>query len=285
MTHSRRVGWLLTILTLGSLAATQAVWDTSSAKYNQEKKRAALMLAEPALPSTAALKFLSLNQGPALADLLWLRSIQYFGQGNPYGQYPSLGKIITTVTELDPKFAYAYQFGLVVLPFMKQVEPAETLATRAEKELPNDGLITFYAASLYHLNLKDYKKAAALYEKASTLSGAPPASSYLAGIALASASGSINDRQAALAFWKAVYDNAKDDSERERAATWFAHMQVVISIEIAAGQFKTAHGRFPLNLQELVDTGYLPTIPESPIGRRLILDPATGTVDFSELKS
>ncbi|MCS7337473.1 MAG: hypothetical protein NZ739_04445 [Verrucomicrobiae bacterium] len=41
--------------------------------------------------------------------------------------------------------------------------------------------------------------------------------------------------------------------------------------------FYTAEGRFPNNLKELVDTGYLPVVPEPPPGMRLMYDPKTGT--------
>jgi tetratricopeptide (TPR) repeat protein len=277
--------WIITILVLGSIASAQAVWEKSAAPYKDERKIAALKLAEPALPSTTALKALSINQGGAVADLIWLKTIQYFGQGNPYGKYPSLGAVLNTVTTLDPKFSYPYEFGLIVLPFMEQLNQAEQLGKRAEQALPNNGLITFYFASLYHLNIKDYPQAAKYYEKASTLPGGPPASKELAGVALASASNSLADREAALYFWKTVYDNAKDEEEKERAARWFGHMQMVYDLEKFAIQFQEKSGRFPVNLEELQSAGYIAEIPKSHINRYLLLDPKTGRIDFSQLRS
>jgi tetratricopeptide (TPR) repeat protein len=282
---SRRLTWILTLLMVISLAACQAVWDTAAAPYKRERRQAALLLSEPALPSLRALRAIGLNQRPALADLLWLKSIQYFGQGNPYGKYPSLGPIINTISQLDPQWSYPYEFGMIVLPFMDQTETAVTIGERAQTAIPNDGLLSFYLASVYHLNVKDYTKAAHYYAKAAEEPGGPLASKELAGVALSAASGSTTDREAALYFWKTVYENAKDEGERERAATWFAHMQIVYSLEITAEQFKNVRGRYPLNIEELKQQGFISEIPESPINRILILSPETGKIDFSQLRS
>ncbi len=282
---TRVVTWLLCIGALVSLATSQGAWDAAAAPYQAQVKKAALMLAEPALPSVPALKALSLNQNSAMADLIWLENIQYFGQGNPYGQYPAMGSLLNTITELDPKFNYPYQFGMIVLPFMSQASAAVELGERAQREIPNDGLLTFYLASVYHLNVKDYKRAGDLYLKASTQPGGPGASKELAGVAYASDSNSLADRQVALAFWKTALDNAKDDSERNVAANWYAHMQIVYALELAAKQYKTDKGTYPQNLTDLKDAGYISSIPKSPIGRLLILNAATGRINFSQVSS
>jgi tetratricopeptide (TPR) repeat protein len=284
-TLSRGTTWLLTLLTMGSIAASQAMWDNASAGYHADVKLAAVKLAEPALPSLNTLKALSLNQGPVIADLLWLQTIQYFGQGNPYGKYPSLGSILNTITQLDPKFEYPYEFGMIVLPFMDQTPAAVNLGERAQTAIPNNGLLTFYLASVYHLNVKDFKRAGDLYSKASTQPGAPGAAQELAGVAYAAKSDSLGDRQVALAFWKAAFDNAKDDGGRDIAARWYAHMQIVYSLEVAAQSYKAAQGSYPQNIQDLKDAGYISVYPVSPINRLLILNPETGRIDFSKVKN
>lgn len=276
--------WLLSLGALGSLAAAQGAWDNASAAYKSDVKLATFKLAEPALPSLNTLKALSLNQRSAVADLLWLKNIQYFGEGNPYGKYPSLGALLNTITELDPKFEYPYEFGMTVLPFMDQAQAAVTLGERAQQAIPNNGLLTFYLASVYHLSIKDYRRAGDLYAKAATEPGAPGASKELAGVAYASNSNSLSDRLVAIAFWKTAAETAKDDSQKDLASRWYAHMQIVYSLELAAQQYKQAHGEYPANLQDLKDAGYIPQIPDSPIGRYLILDPKTGRIDFSQSK-
>lgn len=53
------------------------------------------------------------------------------------------------------------------------------------------------------------------------------------------------------------------------------------TISGAATQFWHQHGRFPNNIDELVDTSYLQSYPTCPEGGTYDYDKATGTVDCS----
>ncbi len=54
------------------------------------------------------------------------------------------------------------------------------------------------------------------------------------------------------------------------------------SINHAIRLFYTSEGRFPNSLQELVDTGYLPLIPQPPAGMKINYDPKTGTATMTK---
>ncbi|CAN5177251.1 hypothetical protein BH11PAT4_BH11PAT4_3200 [soil metagenome] len=276
--------WILSALVVASLSASQALADKASKPTKEEVRVAVLKNDKPLLPSTQFLKLVAFGNEPLLADLIWLQTIQYFGVGSPYQKYAALGPMVDTVTQLDPKFAYPYQFGLVALPFMGQSETAVKIGLRAREVLPEDGLLTFYTASVYHLNLKDYRKAGELYALAATLKGAPPAAESLAGVTLAKVQDNLSDRKAAIVFWEAVIQNAKTEEERDRAVAWWKHMQVVYSLEISAEQFKAKEGRYPASFDELIARGYISKVPESPIERIFTLDPVTGKVGFEQVK-
>jgi tetratricopeptide (TPR) repeat protein len=276
--------WLVSLLVVASLSATQALVDTVSKPTKAAVREAVLKNETPLIPSPKILKLVAFGNEPLLADLIWLQTIQYFGVGSPYQKYAALGPMVDTVTQLDPKFAYPYQFGLVALPFMGQSETAVKLGLRAREALPEDGLLTFYTASVYHLNLKDYRKAGELYALSATLKGTPSAATSLAGTALARVQDSVSDRQAAIVFWEAVVQNAKTDEERNRAIAWYKHMQIVYSLEISSDQFKIKEGRYAASFDELIATGYIGKVPESPIERIFTYDAATGRVGFERVK-
>lgn len=273
--------WCAVILVAGSVASTQALADQAAQETNQATRIAILNHGEPLLPSTATLRLLSFGNEPLLADLLWLQTIQYFGGGAPTGSYPTLGKMVEQIVELDPKFAYPYEFGMVVLPFLNQAETAERIGVRARQELPDNGLLTFYLATVYHLNILDYKKAAELYELAATQPGAPPAAQRLAEVARAQVEESVTNREAAKIFWRTAAQQARNDQEYEWAIRWLTHMEIVDSLEIAARQFKNQHGHFPDSLEALRDNGTISTVPVSPLNRKLVLE-ADGTISFDE---
>jgi len=282
---TRALTTLLTVLVLLSLGSTQAIYDKSTTSFAKDRKHAILAANEPLLPSVATLKALSLGNRSALADYIWIQTIQYFGGGSAYAHYPALGGMLDTVTQLDPKFAFPYEFSLIVLPFMNQAEKARDIGERGQVEVPGNGLQTFYLASVYQLNLHDYKKAAFYYEKAAKEPDAPNSASQLAGVSLAKVNDTLNDREVALDFWKTVYENATSDSEKERAKNWFEHMQIVYSLELAAQQYKTEHGSYPDSLQTLVDRRYISSIPKSPINRVLEYHADTGKISFDQLAS
>jgi hypothetical protein len=68
-----------------------------------------------------------------------------------------------------------------------------------------------------------------------------------------------------------------------------AKIQAEKTIDLAAvnqaiRMFYTSEGRFPNSLQELVDTGYLPVVPQPPAGMKLNYDPKTGTATMTKLQ-
>lgn len=283
---NRTATWTVGLLLFASSCLSQLTWQQSWQATKTEVTKAERFLAEPLIPSATALKAVSLGKAnqQALSDLIWLQLIQYFGQGNPYGKWPSLGKLLDTSTQLDPKSRYPYQFGLIVLPFMEQVPQAQILAQRANQELPDDALLQFYIGSLYQLNIKDYEKAAYHYGRSADLGG-PGASRSLQGVSLAQLSGSLDERRAAITFWQTVYQESQNDIEKDRAKNWIAHLSIVLNIEQEAETFKQKNGRYPLDLAELQRAGQIPENVTSPINRQLILSPETGRVDFTQFAS
>lgn len=275
--------WVLVLLSIASLAAIQALYDQGSSSFRKDVLRAILRNEQPLIPSVQALKFISLGDKPLMADILWLANIQIFGAGNPYGRYPAMGPMLNSITQLDPKFEYPYEFAQVVLPFENGTDSAITIGERQQKELPGNGLLTYYLASTYLLNKKDYQKAAFYFKKAADEPGSPTAARVLAGTALDKINGTLDDRLIAIDYWKNVYDTARTDAEKERAGNWFIHMQMVYQLESIALDFKSQHGRFPNNLQEMVDLKLIPGIPQPPTGRILVLDNKTGQINYDHV--
>lgn len=281
---TKRLTWFLSILCLISIASLQALYDQSSSSFHALEKKNFVSFHEPLIPSFPALEALSLGYRSLVADVLWLQTIQYFGAGDPYGNYPALGPVLNRITQLDPKFEYPYEFGLIVLPFMQNGTPAALeLGRRAELNLPNNPLTTFYLATVYSLNVKDYKKAAFYYEKAAKIPGAPTAAARLAAISLAHVDGSLQDREVAIAYWQTVESQATSDDEKTRAAQWVTQMQLVYRIEDQSIEYKKQFGHFPTSLQEMVDKHFLDSFPVSPIGRAFDYNSTTGKVSFEKL--
>jgi len=275
--------WFLSLLVLASLISVQANYDHYTGSFATDTQITIFKNSQPLIPSVKALQLLSLNDQPLMADIIWLQTIQYFGSNSPYANYPALGSMVNTVSELDPKFAYPDQFGMVVLPFIGQADTAEEVGLRAQQNIPDDGILTYYLATVYQLNIKDYKKAAYYYNLAATQPGTPTAAKSLAAISESQVHDSQQDLTAAKIFWQNAIETAENDYEKEQATRWLAQIEIVESLQIAASEYKSEYGHFPSSLQELVNTKFINAIPQSPIHRKLILEP-DGTINFDQLQ-
>jgi len=276
---------ILSIVGLLAVIGSQALYDHASGDTTESRRKARFATSEPLLPTPQALKALSLGMPQVVADLLWVQTIQYFGSGNPYGNYPSLGKILDTITQLDTQFQRPYEFGLIVLPYMRQTDGAVALGARSEKEIAfgKRGYLDFEYASVHLLSTKNYAEAARLYKLSAQQPDHPGAADTLAGTALNRLEGKGDEREAAIEYWRSLKDRTSDPDLKEQYYRWELHMTLVQSLEQKAQEFKSKEGRYPSSLQELVDKGYVGQIPESPVGRKLSYDSSNGTISFDEL--
>jgi len=273
---------LFTAIGLGVIAGSQFTYDHSATSFAAQQKDKAARLSQPLVPGTEALKILSLGDGQLAADILWLDMIQYFGQGDPYGKYAALAPMLDRITQLDPNFEYPNEFALIVLPFMGATDTAIAIGERAQTTFPNNGLLTYYLATDYHLDKKDYVKAAYYYEKAAKEPGAPPAAIDLAAVAQSRINNTLDDRIVAIGFWQTVKDRAQTDEDAKRAQDWIDELNIVLTLEKASMAYHDRHQAYPQTLQDLVTDGLVSEIPPSPVNRAFILDPKTGKVSFAE---
>jgi len=121
------------------------------------------------------------------------------------------------------------------------------------------------------------------YQKAARNPGSPTAAVTLAGTSLDLLRNSINDRLVAISYWQTVEDNAKTADAKQQAENQKNNMIIVYQLEQAAIQFKDKNGRFPESFEELLQAGFITTVPVSPIGREYQLDEVTGVVSFDRL--
>lgn len=98
------------------------------------------------LPSPEQTVVLSLGYRAALADLLYVGVLVSYGQHiQERRAFEFVGEYLTTIAELDPKFAEPYRFAdtFVVLqskkPTLADYQLARRLFERGLEELPNDG--------------------------------------------------------------------------------------------------------------------------------------------------
>lgn len=113
------------------------------------------------LPSGKLVKPLAFGFDNALADFLWLRSIQSFG-GQFTGQrdYTAVFNLFDVITDLDPKFLDAFIFGnLVIGDEAGEQEKALKLLDKGIEKNPLDYRLAYEALYICNWSLNDKDRA------------------------------------------------------------------------------------------------------------------------------
>ncbi|MBN1503434.1 MAG: tetratricopeptide repeat protein [Candidatus Eisenbacteria bacterium] len=133
-------------------------------------------------PSGKFLKQSALGHTTTLADVAWLRAIQYYGHHRLTDRkYDMVGHIFDVITTLDPNFIHAYVFGAVVLS-QDAGRPDDGLALlrKGMRANPDNWLLAFETGFIYYVILHDYDSAGRYFALSSRLPGAPDMTSRFA---------------------------------------------------------------------------------------------------------
>ena len=123
--------------------------------------------------TSSTLKRLSLGYKELLADIYWMRALQYFGGRRFKEKNPELlYHYFDILTDLDPRFVNAYRFGGTFLseppPFgLGDIEKGTMLFDKGRKNNPENYRIPLEEAFVYYFYTKDYDKVAELFNEAS----------------------------------------------------------------------------------------------------------------------
>ena len=215
------------------------------------------------------------------ADLYWIRAIQHYGATKlhltdlqrlapepppliaaPPDEYRLLYPLLDLTTTLDPRFNIAYRFGSVFLaeayprgpgrPDLAIALLEKGLAVRPDKwEYMED--IGF----VHYWYLHDFQAAAAWFQKASDVPGAPWWLRSLAATTLAQG----GDRRSSRAMWEAIRASAEIDwlrTDAERRLTQLRALDDMDELQRRVDAFTRRTGQPPASWAVLVRAGDLP---------------------------
>lgn len=224
-------------------------------------------------PSGFAVKSLSVGFYVPLADLVWLRFIQYYGEHRMTDtRFDLMYHILDILTTLDPYFVHAYTLGALMLTHDAQrPDQAMKLLKKGMQADYNEWRIPFIYGFIQYVFLRDYKTALAYLGISSQKPDATDMPKRWAGyIALKR----LRDTKTALALWLDLYNNAKNPEERRIAKMYIQETRMLLDIEFLNNkieEFKTKFGRVPYHLNELVISGLIDSIPAEPHGEKYVI--------------
>src|SRR3989442_14127152 len=160
------------------------------------------------LPSGKYLRVMALGFDGLLADVLYLWSIQYYGNYDIRDRYDYLEHIYDQViTELDPHYLDPYLIGARMMTTeARQPEMALRLLDKGVVHNPGQWIMPFEAGFLCYNDLHDYKRAAGYFEKALRVPGVHPLVRRL----YAEMYDRAGDKRTSLKEWLEIYQTSDD---------------------------------------------------------------------------
>jgi len=221
-----------------------------------------------------------------LADLYWLRTVQYYGGQRIWGgsRYDLLAPLIDVVTDLDPRLEIAYRYGAIFLsekPPVGAGDPRTGVAI-LEKGVRNNPLNWRLRQDLGFLIftfLDDSKRGADVLMEAARLPGAPFWLESLAAQVLYKG----GDRETSRRIWKGMYEQAEEGPMKYNALAHLRYLDALDQAEAIGGlvrAYEARTGRKPESLDQLRAAGLLRGAPADPSGTPFAYDQETGRVSI-----
>jgi len=272
---------------LALLPLALAATTTLARARLEPEAQAASQVRNPAwLPDGRLLRAASFGQRLVVADLYWLKLVQYVGETvlSKTQRWDALYPLADIVTDLDPRYGYAYEVaGSDLGGVAHRYDEADQILLKGMKNVPDRWMLPFIYASNKFLFEQDYATAAAYARRAAEVGNRP----HLALLA-ANLSALVDTDQEygiALAFLDQALAQAEQPELREQLDLRRAKIrtyQVLSQLERALAAFRRDHGRQPIALGELLGR-YVASIPEDPSGGELVYDPIAGTVQSTRI--
>jgi len=231
------------------------------------------------LPKGVYLKPALLGYHHLGADILWLRLVQVLGnKRNAADEYEWMYHALDVITDLDPKYAYAYYAGGVVLgDLAHRTDLSNRLLRKGADANPTVWNIPFLLGYNYYFLLDDSEKGAEYIMRAASLPDRP---AYLPGLATRM-SAEAGNPETALIFLEARLSETQDPQLREEFVNRMKEIIIERDLQVlerAVESFRTTHRALPSTLTAVVAERLLSRLPQEPFGGEYQLNLQTGSV-------
>jgi hypothetical protein len=241
------------------------------------------------LTSGSMVRRLSLAFTGLAADLYWIRAIQYYGStkrkleaefparmpppslvADPTINYPLLYPLLDLTTTLDPRFNVAYRFGAIFLAEPSPSGPerpdlAVALLEKGLRERPDKWEYMEDIGFVHYWYRRDYPAAAAWFDKAGRVAGAPWWLKSLAATTLAQG----GDRQSSRQMWTAIRESAEIDwlrNDAERRLLQLRALDEIDALQQRVNAFAARTGLKAVTWPMLARAGVVPGNMADPTG-------------------
>jgi len=285
----RRAHILRTVLVCGACLACLGLVKPVQDRI---ESRLQVLTADPDVlyfSSPSMIRSLALGYESLLADIYWMRAIQYYGRRDEADRrpvrYKNLAALLDVTTTLDPDLIDAFRAGSIFLAEPEPIGAGQTAAalTLLDKGIglhPQEWRLRFDKGMVYYWYLSDFKAAGDVWAEAGRIAGAPYWMEPLAAMSL-SKGGHVDT---AIALWQRQYhesDRADVRTNAKNHLVSFAISEQLWTLEFLAEKFRETKGTFPARLEDLIAIRWVRKVPVDPTGTPYEYNPATGEVKLN----
>jgi hypothetical protein len=224
-----------------------------------------------------------------LADVYWLRTVQYFGAQRVYAadkRFDLLDPLIDVTVTLDPRLEVAYRYGAIFLcepwPTGKgDPQAGSALLERGVRALPASWRLRQDLGFYRYVFLGDATGGAQVLLDAAGLPDAPFYLESLAGMLLARG----GQRSTARQVWRRMYDQGEAGFIRENALYNLQRLDALDALDAlnaAVERYRERAGRPPAHAQEVLSVGVDRRLLTDPLGVPFAYEPARGRFWFGQ---
>ena len=232
---------------------------------------------------------LALSFKSVLADVYWIRAIQYFAATRLKGQAAPrqdlLYPLLEVATTLDPAFNIAYRFGAVFLAEgrlrgLSHPDLAVKLLDKGFANNPHKWQYLYDKAFVYYWTYRDARTAAHWFAEAGKVPRSPEWLPGLAGYMLAQG----GDRRSSRFLFQQILQTGEHEYMK-KTAQWRLEqldaLDLIDQLNVALERYAQATGSRATSWEPLLARGWLRGVPVDAGGKPFIIDPSTGraTVD------
>ncbi|HUT54812.1 MAG TPA: hypothetical protein VM658_15580 [bacterium] len=224
-------------------------------------------------PLAQGVKLASLGYQTVVADMYWLRTIQYRSARDDRKQYPAdLYAMGDFITDLDPRYHLVYFFtGLNIMFEGGPKEQVIAILQKGEKNCPDYWRTPFLLGFYYFMILEDYEDAAAHLEKTAEIT-----KNKFHSLLAARVRAMGGDPETAIAF----LDEMKKQTQDARSIRLFDRRIQQLQAKVLEGklsalveEYHARRGSYPSDFEDLVAAGLLRQVPPHPVpGHAFVYD-------------
>jgi hypothetical protein len=228
---------------------------------------------------------LALSFKSVLADVYWIRAIQYFAATRLQDQPPPRGEdllypLLDVTTTLDPAFNIAYRFGAIFLSEgrakgLGRPELAVKLLDKGFALNPHKWEYLHDKAFVYYWVYLDYKTAAHWFAEAAKVPGSADWLPGLAGYMLIQG----GDRQSSRFLFGQLLQSAEHEYMRKNARHRLDQLDLldlIDALDAALDRYARETGTRASTWEPLIARGWVRAVPKDQEGTALVIDPVTG---------